>query len=154
MTFFVYYLLDAAVGELLYIGRSHSPESRRQVFERRIGRPVVFGLFQRFSDFDKACRAELLAISKHWPPYNKYLTSSRGGRGLPKTHTQATKMKISMTKSGVPNEKLRGRQFSQETRAKMSAAKAGRSLSAETRARMSASRTGLKRGPYQKRPQP
>lgn len=147
MKFFVYYLHEAATNELLYIGRSSQPEGRRQSFERKLGRPVVFGPFQRFSDFEKACRAELLAIAEHWPPYNKYLTSSRGSFGAARQQSEATKLKISKTKRGVPNPKLKGRVFSEESRKKMSESAKGKKLSEATRAKMSASRTGKRRNP-------
>jgi len=109
---FVYYLLCATTGELLYIGRSHNPKGRKSSFERRTKKATVFGLPQRHSDFQSACQAELKAIAKHQPPYNLYLASSpaRMGKKNRPEHNEAIRKAI----TGITR--------SHETRAKISMA--------------------------------
>ena len=77
----VYYLLDPDTKTILYIGRSFHPKKRKLVFERRNGRATEFGLFQRHANLESASKAEVKAIAKHWPPYNKHLVSSLGNTG-------------------------------------------------------------------------
>lgn len=139
---YVYYLLSQA-GDLLYIGRALNPADRRARFERTHKMQTVPGIPQRHSSMEAAAAAELAAIAKHRPPFNKYLTSSPGRFGKSCPHSDETKQKISRAKMGVANPKLQGRVFSDETKAKMRAAKVGRKLSPETRARMSAAHLGV-----------
>jgi hypothetical protein len=109
---FVYYLLCAATGELLYIGRSHSPKGRKAAFERRTKKNTVFGMQQRHSRLEDACQAELKAIAKHNPPYNLYLASSpaRSGKTNSVEHNEAIRRAL----TGITR--------SIETRAKISQA--------------------------------
>lgn len=118
--FYVYYLLDPETLELLYIGRSHRPQVRCNAFKSKYGIDCVIGISQRFSDFERACKAEVMAIKKHWPPYNKHLVSSKGRFGLTGftfTHSPETKNLISL--AGV------GRKQSEETIAKRIATRRG-----------------------------
>lgn len=138
--FYVYYLLDPKTLELLYIGRSNAPQGRKADFTRRNSRECVFGLHQRFFDFQRACKAELTAIAKHKPPYNKTLTSSIGSFGMCGVHghsqTNSTKQKISQT--------LKGLKRSEETKAKMSKAQKGLKRSDAVKAKLSAAHMGIR----------
>ena len=122
-TFFVYYLFDQAGGALLYIGRSNQPKGRRWSFERRTGIAAMLGsLMQRFTNFDKACEAELRAIAAHDPPHNQRMHSATGMLG--KTPSDDHRAKIGAANKGrrhYPN----GRVFSAEHKARISAAKKG-----------------------------
>lgn len=143
---YVYYLIDVVTNDLLYIGRTNNPQTRIRAFEIRTGLKVRFGLHQRFRDFNRAAEAELAAIRKHRPPYNHRAISSRGmlgllGRGtgprgpMPQEHREAIqrtqtgkkkspehRQKISEALKGHPGHML-GRKHSEESRAKISAAK-------------------------------
>ena len=105
--FYVYYLHSTA-GELLYIGRSLNPIGRKSSFERRTGQSVFLGICQRHSNLEDACKAELAAIAKHRPPYNKYLASSpcRTGKKNSAAHNAAISAK---TKGLVRSEETRRR---------------------------------------------
>lgn len=109
MMHYVYYLLEPKTFNLMYIGRGLKPEVRQQAFARRHGVQTIMGICQRYSDFESACKAELIAIKKHRPPYNKSIQSSSGRFG----------------KVGVP--------ISDWHRAQLSKAHTGRVVSAETR---------------------
>ena len=98
MNFFVYYLLCPTTGDILYIGRSNKPRLRHKHFERKHGLPVNMGLLQRHSTFEAACDAEIAAIVKHHPKYNKHLVSSTGALGRKNAkgykHTPEAKVRI------------------------------------------------------------
>lgn len=129
---YVYYLMDAATGELLYIGRSNNPKHRRFAFMKRTGREVIFGISQRFADFARSQAAELKAIKEHRPPFNKHLVSSPGNLGsvalLGRKLTAEHKQKIGAASLGHPvtaevraaiAAKLLGHPVSEETRRKI-----------------------------------
>ena len=148
---YVYYLFDSTTDQLLYIGRTDCLRRRKSAFTRRTGLSVYFGMSQRFLDFDMSCIAELRAILKHQPPYNRIVASSLGFKGS--QHSSTARNQIST--------KNQGRSINLEVRKKISSALQGRAptsgmtgkkhtsdticrlkqkaVSAETRARMSAS---------------
>lgn len=149
MNYYVYYLLDPGTGDLLYIGRSHRPRTRQLYFEKRTGLSTVLGVSQRFSSFEEACAAELKAITRHHPPWNKSVQSSNGRYGH-KGHRISDwhKNQISLTNRArvlTPEHKLRisaslrGKTLGPETRAKIAAANIGKKQSPETIAKRLAS---------------
>ncbi len=115
MSHYVYTLFDKA-GRLVYIGRSNDPKARRYMFEWKHGFSVKLGPMQRFSTIEQAQEAELKAIAKYWPPYNKHLVSSIGRFGVSPSEETRAKMRA----------KHIGKIMSPEARAKMSAAKIGK----------------------------
>lgn len=129
---FVYYLLDPETKDLLYIGRSNRPLHRLYSFIKKKGRKAELGLCQRYSDFIEASKAELRAINRHWPPYNKQLISSLGNLGqkplLGRVQTPEHRAKISAGGKGRP--------VSQETRNKIRLKLIGHLVSPETRAKI------------------
>ena len=140
MNYFVYYLLDPVTKDLLYIGRSNRPSVRQRAFHSKTGLSTELGPCQRFSDFDSACQAELRAIKKHLPPFNKSVQSSKGRYG----------------KTGIPitdwhrkrlSEAHTGKVVSEETRSKQRSAMLGRKLSPETKAKVAAANLGKKQSP-------
>lgn len=112
----VYYLLDAATEELLYIGRSPHPQQRLYRFRAKHGREVTLGLCQRYRSFAAAQEAERAAIKKHAPPFNKKVMSATGMLG--KTQTAETRAKIQSA--------LIGGRRSDQTRQRVSQARKGR----------------------------
>ena len=147
--FFVYYLLAESSGELLYVGRSNQPRVRQTSFHRRTGVRTVMGVCQRFSEFSKACKAELVAIQKHRPPFNKVLVSSAGSLGLSIPQSTFTKEKRSRSLAGKPKTEEHknnmskahlGKVFTEEHRKKISHAK--QNISNETRAKIGAASKG------------
>lgn len=92
-TCYVYYLLDPSNDDLLYVGRGFYPGQRKRVFEKRTGRSVKLGTCQRFSDFGKACLAEIKAIARHEPPFNKNLVSASGNFGNIGTYHHSAEIK-------------------------------------------------------------
>ena len=154
---YVYYLLDPETQDLLYIGRSNRPKTRMNAFKRRTGRNVCFGLCQRFSDIERACQAEVTAITKHWPPYNQIAASSIGTLGQATTvgyrHAESVKetlrqlrsgkqhpaeVKVKISKSLLGNQYAKGFKHSEETRRKVAQAQLGKRRSPEQRANMKA----------------
>lgn len=152
MTWYVYYLFDLDETELLYIGRSNKPRTRQLAFERKYEVPTFMGLCQRHATFDEASKAELQAIAKHRPPFNKHYVSSLGGLGQVRSgfkHTPEVIEIIRATSTGrrqspetclKKSEALKGekapwfgKKFSPETRAKMSAAQKARYAAARNR---------------------
>lgn len=136
----VYYLRDAKTGELLYVGRSHKPGQRMAAFKKLTGCDVVFGPFQRFADFEEACKAEIRALHLHNPLHNRRLASGAGrtgkfGYSLSEKHRKRL------------SEVHAGKVVSAETRAKTSAALRGRSVSLEARVKISAANVGKKQSP-------
>ncbi len=123
MMHYVYYLRDAVTDELLYIGRSNKPQNRKASFIRRTGMSVVFGIPQRFTDFDKACDAELKAIKRHQPPYNVKLISSNGRLGHQCSPEYREKLSIAL-KGRIGT--MTGKQHSAETKNKISNSNLGR----------------------------
>ena len=107
MHHFVYWLFDPQTEELLYIGRSHEPDRRKRDFERLYQRKTHSGLSNRYSRIEDAQVHEFQMIKKWMPPYNKRVASSPASFG----------------KKREP--------ASQETRAKMRAAKLGKKLTEE-----------------------
>lgn len=107
MHHFVYWLFDSQTEELLYIGRSHDPVRRKRDFERVHNRRVRSGLCNRYNSLSSAQTHELHLIRKHRPPYNKKETSSPTSLGM---------------KRQPPSD---------ETRARMRAAKLGKKLTDE-----------------------
>lgn len=115
------------------------------------------GLCQRHSNFQQACQAELVAIAKHWPKFNKRLCSSTGTLGQPASlgyrhtegaksklrdfrlgskQTEAAKRKISVSLIG--NQYAKGFKHSDATKVKVQAANVGSKRSAESKIRMKA----------------
>lgn len=159
MMWFVYYLLDEDSGDLLYVGRSNHPKRRKWAFERKYQRRTTFGFPQRFSSFDEACFAELAAIKRTKPPFNKNNVSSAGMLGRKPNITAQQIEAIKKANTGrEPSEKtrekmsqaLKGRVFSEEHRRRLKEvwkprlAMHGRKHSPETRAKMSASQLNRK----------
>lgn len=107
MHHFVYWLFDPQTKELLYIGRSHEPARRKRDFERLRQCKTVSGLSNRFALLEQAQAHELDMIKKHRPPHNKKITSSSTSLGMKRASA------------------------SDETRAKMRAAKLGKKLTEE-----------------------
>ena len=110
--FYVYYLHAADSGELLYIGRSDKPVKRQAAFHKLHHVFTVLGVCQKHSSFENACAAELAAIQKHRPPYNKYIVSSVGAFGhrhsveaLEKIAQVARKPKTSATRQAMRKPK-------------------------------------------------
>lgn len=112
---YVYYLFDSS-DRLLYIGRTDCLRRRKSAFERRTGIQVYFGINQRHKCFADACHAELVAIEKHKPPYNKNIASVSGFLG--KQHSAKTRTGIS--------QKNKGRLTSDDVKTKISQALLGR----------------------------
>jgi len=140
MAFFVYYLLDPASQDLLYIGRSHRPKVRHLDFQRRTGRLATLGVCQRFSTIDQACSAELVALAKHKPPFNKRLASSTGRLG----HRGAT---ISEWHRQQVIKSRKGRTVSEETKDRTRASMLGKKLSEETKQKIREANLGKKQSP-------
>jgi predicted GIY-YIG superfamily endonuclease len=154
--YYVYYLLDPETQDLLYIGRSNNTKQRQSAFFCKNKRVTTLGISQRFQTFSEACEAELLAIEKHRPVYNKNLVSSVGHFGKPLTESTkqklrtamlgrslsaATKKKMSTAKEGqIPHNK--GKTLDTEGRAKLSKAHLGRPLSEAHKKSLSLARTG------------
>lgn len=130
MNHYVYTLLDPITKVLLYIGRSYDPKRRCSEFERLRGIPAQLGPIQRFDCVEAAQQAELKAISKYWPPYNKNLASSIGGLGY--QHRTDSKEKI--------GEASRRRKWKEESKSKISMARKGKPLSSEHQAKLSAAK--------------
>ena len=124
--FYVYYLLDPQSSELLYVGRSHKPHQRKDSFNRKYGLAATLGFSQRFASFPDACLAELQAIAKHRPKFNKRVASSPGHFGT--SFSLAHRSKISKS--------LMGRPVSAQTREKLRALFSGRPVSEEERSRL------------------
>ena len=110
--FYVYYLLAADSDELLYIGRSDKPLRRQSAFHKLHHVLTIMGECQRFSTFEEACAAEIKAISKNHPPFNRLVTSSRGAYGykhtehaLAKVRAAAMKPKSQVTKTAMNKPK-------------------------------------------------
>lgn len=95
---YVYYLFDSTTDQLLYIGRTDCLRRRKSAFERRTGLTVNFGINQRHADFDKSCLAELRAILRHKPKYNKVVASVSGFKG--RTHSETARQSISNKNTG------------------------------------------------------
>ena len=145
MSHYVYRLLDQH-GDVIYIGRSLTPERRRWLFQHRRGIPVRLGQMERYSDFDQACAAELRAIARMRPRFNKILASSPGNLGM--KNSAEKNAKVSAKLKGRVGTML-GRSHSEETRAKMSASligragtMTGRTFTPEHRAKISAANKG------------
>lgn len=131
---YVYYLHCAATGQLLYIGRSDRPKQRQAAFHALHHVLTEMGLKQRHSTFEEACAAEVKAIEKHRPPYNKLTCSSRGALGYRHDaarinriseaasypRSEATKLKMSKPKTEETKAKMR-KPKSPEHRAKLAA---------------------------------
>lgn len=107
MHHFVYWLFDSEDHDLLYIGRTFQPERRKRDFERLHQLKTISGVSNRYSRIEDAQAHELQMIKLHMPPYNKKVASSPASFGI---------------KRGPPSE---------ETRAKMRAAKLGGKLTEE-----------------------
>ena len=140
MSYYVYYLLDPTDEKLLYVGRSHKPTVRQNAFRRRTGLRTILGVCQRYSDFGSACKAELTAIRKHCPPFNKSVQSSSGRFG-----------KTGATISDGHRQRLsqvhKGKIVSEETKAKVRASLTGKHPTLETRAKIAAANLGKKQSP-------
>ena len=102
------------------------------------------GLSQRFSDFDLACSAELSAIKRHQPPFNKNMVSSPGMLGRAGTtefrHTEEAKQRIGL--AGI------GRRLSPEHKAALAAGaikRIGRKQKPEHIEKIRQANTGRKR---------
>lgn len=78
---FTYELHDIETDELLYIGRSVKPKTRRRIFERRTGREVTMVVFCHLN-LEAAQRWERRQIYQRQPPYNKYVASSPTRLGM------------------------------------------------------------------------
>ena len=106
---FIYYLHDAVTGELLYIGRSSNPKRRQAAFHALHHVLTEMGEKQRHSDFASACQAELEAIARHRPPYNKILASSPGATGYKHSMTALVAMSeaAAKPKSEQTRQKMR-----------------------------------------------
>lgn len=126
---YVYYLLDPDTEDLLYIGRSNRPLHRLYSFVKKKGRQAKLGVCQRHRDLIAASKAELKAINKYWPPYNKQLISSFGSLGKStlrgRTLSDEHKAKI--------GHSVKGHVVTEETRAKIRAKLLGHAVSQETR---------------------
>lgn len=170
-SFYVYYIYAIDDGRLLYIGRSHSPQTRLKNFIRREGVPGRLGMPRRFSTFESAQIAERVAIAKYRPPYNKKVMSAAGMQGH--HHSDATRMLIraaqidrpksevhrtnlSAAMMGKPSPNL-GRRMSETQKLKLREAAIGRKHSDAAKAKMSATRSGVssplkgrKVGPHKK----
>lgn len=130
---FVYFLYGDA-DELLYVGRSHRPEARKQAFIIKHRRPVARMAVEDYESFEQACARELEAIIYYAPPFNKNQVSSRGQRG--RQTSQATRAKQAAYHLGRKKGPL-----SDQTRAKLSAIRKGRKVSEETRRKLSEAQT-------------
>lgn len=141
--FYVYYLLDPVSLDLLYIGRTNDLPARLRSFQAKHGLLVKSGIPQRFTDFERACQAELEAIRRYKPPFNKNEVSSAGRYG--QLHSEASKKKMKTSLEGRDSgASRRGSKNSEEHRAKI---KAG-SVNQEGwyRVKVSASLKGRKMG--------
>lgn len=154
---YVYYLLDPDTLELLYIGRSNNPKHRLFAFRKKKQRDAILGVCQRYSDFERACKAELRAIAKHWPPYNKSLISSLGklGQSTGVGYKLSEEHKAKIARAGMGRalseeakesirRKLKGHVVSEATRKKIGDANRGRKMppkSPELRKRLSIATT-------------
>lgn len=100
--FYVYYLLAADTGDLLYIGRSPEPKRRKAAFQKLHHVLTVMGTCQRFSTFEDACRAEVKAIQKHRPPFNRQVVSSPGAYGYKHSPAAIAKAAAAASKPKSP----------------------------------------------------
>jgi hypothetical protein len=138
---YVYYLVDPASNELLYVGRSTSPKVRLAHHERRLGCALAIDYLQRFTDLAAACCAERDAIRELKPRFNLRVASSPGHLGFKGTQRSrdavsarmqqhwsdpANRAAVSIQFKGVPKTKQHAE--------KISAALKGRTYSAERRA--------------------
>ena len=139
----VYYLLDANSLELLYIGRSVNPEGRRRAFANRHKVDVVLGVCQRFSNLEPACRAELAAIEKHWPRYNKRLISAAGFLGH--SHSSKARSRTDAFRRRMSQVQL-GKTIPESQRKLLSAALKGKPKSEATKQRMREAWASRKQG--------
>ena len=111
MMHLVYYLLDPESCDVIYIGRTCNFAERLRYFTKRTGIKPLVGLPQRFTDFEKACQAEINAIQKHKPKMNIRVISTKGNLGnhstlgIPKS--EATKQKMRKPKSEETKAKMR-----------------------------------------------
>lgn len=142
--FYVYYLLDPESRDILYVGRSTTPLRRLWAFKRKHQKEVVFGFHQRHSDFGRACQAELSAITKHRPVFNKKLISTRGSIGC--ARDEAYRQKLSAALKGRRGS-MTGRTHSAETRKKISESNIGKFMpsyvmSEERKAKIGAANKG------------
>jgi len=118
--FYVYYLHCAETGELLYIGRSDNPKGRQRAFHDLHHKLTVMGMKQRHSTFEAACAAELTAIARHRPPYNKLLASGAGAFGYKHTPEALARMRSAASKpKSEATRKRMSQPKSEETKAKM-----------------------------------
>lgn len=129
----VYYLDHPVTGELLYIGRSLNPRQRRRAFESRTGIKAVLDLCQRFTDFEAAQRAEVQAILRHRPPFNKIAVSGRGTLG----HAMAEETRTKLSHAHM------GKVLSDEHKANIGAYQAGKPKSTTHREHIRAALTGV-----------
>lgn len=122
--FYVYYLHCAKTGQLLYIGRTDRLKQRQRAFHDLHHVLTTMGETQRHSTFEAACAAEVAAIAKHQPPYNKVAMSSPGAYGYKHTDEARAKMLAAAKKpkSEATKQKMR-KPKSPETVAKMRQAK-------------------------------
>lgn len=122
--YYVYYLHCAKTGELLYIGRTDRLKQRQRAFHDLHHVLTTMGETQRHSTFEAACAAEVEAIAKHRPPYNKVAMSSPGAFGYKHTDNAKGRMLVAAKKpkSEAMKQKLR-KPKSPETVAKMRKAK-------------------------------
>lgn len=136
----VYYLLDPELGSILYVGRSQTPKSRCADFIRLKQRKVVLGVCQRHRNLEDAQKAEIEAITKHQPAYNKYVASSKGKIGISHVTKETVKLKLSLL--------LRGRPKTEEHKAKIAAAHVGKKHTLEARQKMKQSQAGVIHRPH------
>lgn len=141
---YVYYVHHE--NELVYIGRSSRPSKRLTHFRARTGLPLsVLGVCQRFTNLDDACSAEIAAIQKHRPKFNKVVASSYGtigiqaGRNSARVWTKEARDKVGRSSKGR-NVGSRGYSHSVEARARMSIKATGRIFSDQAKAKMRAAR--------------
>lgn len=101
MHHFVYWLFDPQTTELLYIGRSHEPTRRKRDFERLYQRKTQAGPSNRYLRIEDAQAHEIEMITLHKPPYNKRVTSSPTCFGMKRPPvSDETKAKLRAAKLG------------------------------------------------------
>lgn len=136
---YVYYL--HAENQLVYIGRSDNPRRRQALFKKRTGIATSLGICQRFTLFQDAADAEIKAILKHRPKFNKKVISSAGTLGRARTAEERLRISIGNTgNAGCAH--FKGKKHTDETLAKMSKSQQGHPVSDETKEKIRQARLG------------
>lgn len=135
--YYVYFLNCSMTGELLYVGRSVNPESRRREHQKTFLRPMVLSGVRACLTYEQSQRHEIEAILRRKPRLNVKADKRGSGR-----HTLEACLAISSSKLGKKRAP-----FSAEWRASVSATTRGRPKPAGFGAKVSAALKGMPKSP-------